>query len=369
MNFLQKILGKKDKSPGSYEKFWNWFCRNEKAFFKTVKEHDNIERKFFRKLAPKLAELKDGFWYLTGMYDDNTAELVITVDGTIKNIVFAEELIDSAPEIEGWKFTALKPAIYIESLSIKMADYQFHSENMSFYSNDDPDYPDEIDITVVHNDLDDKNKPAITNGIYIFLDNYLGELNFATTIDNLTIAGRNEAEKELIPIAKLKNFLAWRQKEFIEKYEGLRHKTKEDSYSILEAELESGRALIAVINTNLLEWDSKASHPWIMSIEIKYDRENNNGMPDKATGNLLSEIENSIMEELKDFDGYLNIGRQTAEGIRKIYFACKDFRKPSKVLHGIQGHYTNRVEINYDIYKDKYWQSLERFNNNSSINI
>ena len=39
-----------------------------------------------------------------------------------------------------------------------------------------------------------------------------------------------------------------------------------------------------------------------------------------------------IVEELKDFEGYLNIGRQTADSVREIYFACKEFRKPSKVF-------------------------------------
>lgn len=361
---LQKILGKKDKAPNSYENFWNWFRRNEKKFFKVVKEHDNIEKKFFDKLAPKLNELKDGFWYLTGMYDDNTAELIITADGAIKNIVFAEELVSAAPAIEGWKFTALKPALKIEDVGIEMEGYKFSSVNMGFYSNDLPGYPDEIDITIVHNDLNDTNKSLITSGVHIFLDNYLGELDFATRIDNLVITGKNEAKKELIPIGKLKDFVAWRQKEFIEKYEGIRHKTKDDRGSILEERLESGKALIAVINTDLLKWDGKASHPWIMNIEIKYGGEKNNGMPDKATYDLLDEIENRILDDLKDFEGYLNIGRQTSKGIREIYFACNDFRKPSKVLHSIQGHYAGKIEIDYEIYKDKYWQSFNRFTDN-----
>ena len=68
------------------------------------------------------------------------------------------------------------------------------------------------------------------------------------------------------------------------------------------------------------------------------------------------------MQELKDVDGYLNIGRQTANGEREIYFACKDFRKPSKIFFKIQTNYSNSFEIDYDIYKDKYWQSFNRFN-------
>ncbi len=362
MSFLKNIFKTKDEPIHSYEDFWNWFTRNAKTFRKVVKGQGNVEKDFFDKLSPKLKELKDGFWYLTGMYDDDTAELVITADGTIKNIVFVEELVLAAPKIEGWKFTALKPALDIKDVSIEMSGYKFNDKNLYFYASEHSDYPDEIDITIVHENYSEENKSTITNGIYIFLDNYLGELDFAITIDNLKVVGRDELEKELIPIEKLKDYLKWRQKEFIEKYEGVRHDTENDEYSILEAELKSGNALIAVVNTELLQWDAKASHPWILSVEVPYDGSNNNGMPEEETYKLLDELEDNISAELKDFEGYLNIGRQTAKNVREIYFACRDFRKPSKILNKLEQDYAGHFEITYDIYKDKYWQSFNRFN-------
>lgn len=361
MSFLKKIFSKKDEPVKSYEQFWNWFRINHQNFYKVVKEKGNIEEDFFNKLSQKLNALKEGFFYLTGMYDDNTAELVLTADGSIKNMVFVEELVATAPMISGWKFTALKPALDIRDVNIKMAGYKFNDENLSFYSTELAEYPDEIDITVVHPDINEENKNTITNGIYIFLDNYLGELNFATSIDNLTVKRKTEAQKELIPIVKLKDFLIWREREFIEKYEGVRYDTENDEHSLLEAELENGNTLVAVINRELLEWDSKASHPWILNIEIKYDGSNNNGLPDKETYNLLDEIEEKITTELIDTDGYLNVGPQTANNLRGIFFACKDFRRPSKVLHNIQVDYFSKAEISYDIYKDKYWRSFKRF--------
>lgn len=363
MSFLKSIFKTKDEPIKSYADFWNWFEKNEKDFFNVVKNRKDIEKGFFNKLSAKLGELKDGYYYLTGMYNDDTVELVLTADGSTKNIVFVEELVAAAPEIGGWKFTALKPALDIKDVSIEMGGYKFNSDNLTFYSNELPNYPDEIDVTIVHNDLTEENKKQILNGAYIFLDNYLGELDFLNNIDNLTAVGRSEAQKELVPIEKLKDFLTWRQKEFNEKYEGVRYDTENDTHSILEAELESGNKLIAVINTDLLNWDSKASHPWVAVLTLKYDGSNNNGMPNDKDYKLLDTIEEEIMQELKDVDGYLNIGRQTAKCERDIYFACKDFRKPSKVFYAVQQKYSDSFEIEYDIYKDKYWQSFERFNN------
>lgn len=362
MSFLKSMFNKKEQPINSYSDFWNWFEQNEQKFYKVLKNQGNINKVFFDKLAPKLNELKDGFWYLAGMYDDNTSELVITPDGAIKNIAFVEELVEAAPKMTNWKFTALKPALDIENVRIDMAGYTFESENLSFYSIDYKNYPDEIDVVIVYSDYNEQDKSAIINGTYIFLDNYLGELNSVTTIDNLTVVSKDQAKKELIPISKLKDFLIWREKEFVEKYKGLRHNTDDDNYSSLEATLENGLPLLAIVNSDLLNWDSKASHPWIAVMEIKYDGKKSNGMPNDSDYQLLNEIEEKIMLELKDSEGYLNIGRQTADSVKEIYFACIEFRKPSKVLHKIKKEFKNKIELDFDIYKDKYWQSFNRFN-------
>jgi hypothetical protein len=294
------------------------------------------------------------------MYNENTVELVLTADGNVKNIVFVEELVNSAPQINGWKFTSLKPALEIKDVSIHMEGYKFDEDNLSFYSNNNPEFPDEINITIIHNDLNENNKKIISRGTYIFLDNFVGELDFATKIDEINVIGKKDAIKEPIPISKLKDFLAWREKEFIEKYEGVLQNTDTANFVILEAELQSGNKLIATINTDILNWDKKASHPWILNINIKYNGQGNNGMPDEDTYQNLNKIEEKILSKLKDFDGYLNIGRQTADGEREIYFACRDFRKPSKVIYELMCNEPG-LDISYDIYKDKYWRSFDRF--------
>lgn len=361
MSFLKRIFGAKEEPIKSYDEFWAWFLKNEAIFFDVVKNRKDVERLFFDKISPKIQELKDGFFFVTGMFNENTAELMVTADGNTSNIVFVEELVESAPKIDRWKFTALKQALSIEDVNITMHNYEFNGENLFFYANDNPAYPDEVDISVIHHDLTEENKKQISTGVYIFLDNYLGELDFLNNIDNINIAGPNETDNKPIPISKLKDFLKWRQKEFIGKYEALRYNTEDDTYSMLEAELENGNKLFAVINTDLLEWDSKASHPWIAIFTLKYDGSNNNGMPSDEDYSLLDKIEEKIVQDLKDIDGYLNVGRQTANGEREIYFACKEFRKPSKIFYQIQQAYAAKFEIDFDIYKDKYWQSFERF--------
>ncbi|GAA0894453.1 hypothetical protein GCM10009122_41340 [Fulvivirga kasyanovii] len=360
MKALKNLFRKKEKPTISYQDFWYWFEINEERFYNVLQQGKNIEKGFFKELSSKLGELKDGYYFLAGMYNDHTAELILTADGDVSNIIFVEELVDTAPEISRWKFTALKPAMDIKDVNIEMADIKFNTGNINFYANESPDYPDEINITIVHDDFREDNRDIIANGVYIFLDNYLGELNFVTSIDKLDFATQQNIKGELVPVDKLKDYLNWRQKEFIEKYEGTRYNTEKDSYSAMEGRRENGNPVLAIINADLLRWENKASHRWILNIVMSFKAENN-GMPDADTYDLLNEIEEEVMGELKDFDGYLNLGRQTAEGQRDIFFACKDFRKPSKVLPQIQTKYGNELGIDFTIFKDKYWQVMEGY--------
>lgn len=364
MKFLDKLLCKKDTPLQSNNEFWNWFLKHEKAFFKAVQIGDRIHQDFFDKLGPKLDELHDGIFFVTGMSDDKTAELILTPDGAIRNVYIIEELINAAPIIEGWKFTALKPASAINDVSISYDGFQFNSENLKFYPNLHKQYPDEIDLVVIYDAYQEEKKAIVTNGVYIFLDNYLGELHAVTLIDNMKIVGPNDISEELIPIEKLKDYLIWREKEFVEKYEGTRHNTENDAYASYKAKTKEGDVALSIMNTTLLGWDKKASHPWVFILKIPFEDCDNGGLPDEKTYKLLDEIEEEIMSILPDLKGFLNLGRETVNNEREIFFACKDFRMPSKTADALIQKYSGAFEISYQIYKDKYWQSFRNYEQN-----
>jgi hypothetical protein len=343
MSFLKKLFGGKKPEINSYADFWAWFQAHEKTFYRAVKNEDNIDGNFFSLLSPALDALGHNFYFVTGMFNPSTVELIITAEGHVNTFVFVEELIAAAPKIEGWRFTAHKPVLDIADANIHMSGYIFNKDSLQFYPVEFSDYPDQIELVVVHPELTEDNKETIGSGVHIFLDNYLGEVNFATMVDHVHVQGPGEDHPDLIPIIKLKDYLLWREKEFIEKYEGLRHQTEDDTYNSMEATGEDGTPVIGVMNADLLRWDRKASHPWLLQVDMAYEKDERSGMPDEATYALLDEAEEALNASLKDFEGYLNIGRITTNGVRTVYFACREFRKPSLVSYAVGQEYADRI--------------------------
>ncbi|MFN8397151.1 MAG: DUF695 domain-containing protein [Bacteroidia bacterium] len=340
--------------------FWAWFRTKEGVFADVVRKHGDIQAEVFNPINRQMASYREGIFLLIGMQGEEV-DLIFTAEGDVRNFVFVEQLVDAAPQIPGWIFQALKPAAPIEKFGVSMNGYAIDATNLFFYAEEDPNLPDLIDIRVVYTHLKPENREDCIPGVFIFLENYLGELRFATDVDEVEVIGPDEAKEDLIPISKLSDYLIWRQKEFVEKHEGHRRDMEDDSYSIMEATLPDGVRIMAVLNTDLLNWDAKVSHPWMLVVTIKYDGSKFNGMPSEDTLETLNHVMDVFEERLVAEDGYLSIVRQTGNNERLLYIACKDFRKPSLVATDIIGEYAGVLDMSYRIFSDKYWLGVERF--------
>ncbi|MGC4100291.1 DUF695 domain-containing protein [Ferruginibacter sp.] len=361
MSFLKKIFGSGNKQPviNTPGEFWDWFIKEEKSIFNAVKNQQNAMASLDKVIA-NLQQLNPGLFALLGMYDDATAELIITPDGDVKNIVFAEDIAKAAPQMAGWKITALKPAVPIADMSIDMYDMEFSSEKISFFAVNDAATPDEIEIHIVHKDYKKDFHKEIASGSLIYLDNLIGEILLATLVDDIYFDAPDEVTEELIPIKKLKDYLVWREKEFVEKYEYTRYESTSDELAIMEAKDKNDLPIIATVDQELLAWDAKASHPWILNIDIAY-KGSATGMPDEKTLQVMYEFEDRLAEKLTAANGYLFLGRETYNNERTTYFACKEFRECSRIAHRLIKEQGNKLQLSYSIYKDKYWKTMNRY--------
>jgi hypothetical protein len=82
-------------------------------------------------------------------------------------------------------------------------------------------------------------------------------------------------------------------------------------------------------------------------------------LPDEPTSDFLQTIEDRLTNKLKEEEGYLNLGRKSGDDTRRLYFACREFKKSSRIVDALCQEYAGEIELDYDIYKDKYWRSFD----------
>jgi hypothetical protein len=361
MFWRKKQAPKKDSDPAT--NFWNWFKKNEHRFRK-IGTNTGKARDFLDELIQEIKPYNPWLKALAGPFDERSFELIITADGDIALFCKVEELINAAPGIANWKFTAHKPAIGIDKMSIDMFGHTFNAEDMSFYPVVDPQYPDEINIVLVHTGFSEEENVNFQTAGMIYLENALGELHAATMIDKYHVRGLpSENEQiELIPLAKLDDYLVWREKEFVEKNASREASGLPDNWGVLEAKDKEGKPMFSTINAGFKNWEYRTAYPWLVQVDIEFTG-NANGLPDKKQVAELQQIENGILELLDGNKSLLFLGHHTHDNLRSIYFHSSDYMNPSKIIHHYLENMSGPFKTILFIRKDKYWQNMSFFYN------
>jgi hypothetical protein len=344
--------------------FWQWFVDNEYRFRELEKNDSEQALVFLDELIGHMKPFNQWLKALAGPYSGNRYELIITADGDVSLFCKVEELIEKAPALPKWKFTAHKPALGFEGISIDLYEKKFSVDTTCFYPIVREEYPDEVSIILTHVDYNEEEDDQFQAGGMIYLENGLGEENTATKIDHYETGPLPPPDSgvEVIPISKLTDYLNWREKEFVEKYESVHAERPEESFNLLEAEDSDGKVMLVTVDAGFREWPLRPAFPWLVQVDINY-KGDTNGLPDNQQLEELQAIEDQVIDLLTAKSSCWFIGHRTYDNIRNIYFYASEYRSGSKLLH----HFTETVRINYPILffirKDKYWQNMEMYFN------
>lgn len=363
MNVSNNISSVSATSIASYQDFWQWFLLHQQHFYDQYQQTKVLDETLMDEISSQLQTLNNGFFCQLGVHDEHTLEFIVTVDSDVKKIVYVEELIAAAPTVQGWKFTALKPPFNADTLVIEAEGLTFTCENLTFFANETEDCPDEIDLTFVYEDLNDSNQLPVENGIYLFLESYLGESTLVNTLDTIRMISKAEAlaaHKTLVPMHKLPAFLVWRQTEFVECYEASYVPPPEEEHGVFEATLPNGNRVVANACLTLLDWDAKASHPWVVIVSTQYNGTANKGLPSEDEYQTFQLIEDTVLDAVLP-TGTLPIGREFGDNLFDIFLVSKDFRGISKKLDQLKLQNPDLYTFEVYLYRDKYWKTYKRF--------
>jgi hypothetical protein len=342
--------------------FWQWFAENEYQFRELEKNDSDQALSFLEELIQQMQPFNPYLKALAGPDSNGNWELIITSDGDLALFCKVEELVKAAPPVPNWVFTAHKPALGFEGISIDLYGLQFTTDTTSFYPIVQENYPDEVSIVITHTEYDGEQDDQFQAGGMIYLENGLGEVNTATKIDHYETGPLPGADQgiEIIPISKLSEYLNWREKEFVEKYESVPAE-RPDTYHLLEAEDKDGKKMLLTVNMECRYWDKKPAYSWLLQVNINYTGDEN-GFPYEEQLFALQTLEEEIFTLLPE-DRAILAGNKTYDNCKNIYFYVSEYKTTAALLNQYVESKETEYEIVFFIRRDKYWRTMEQYFN------
>lgn len=198
-------------------KFWNWFNSNQKNLsqINAPDLEDEKKTEILDGLLGALHAYCDQLYFDIGGLPGETLELIITAEGNVDYFEEVEALIDEAPELENWQFTAFMPPRDLNYTSV-FEDVELKPLEMWFLPLDNKNAPKSIGLRICLPNYELVNDSEwLENAVYKVMDTALGEKAFTLDVDYIEIKGMPHGKPEdqgLIELKDLAPFVKWKKK-------------------------------------------------------------------------------------------------------------------------------------------------------------
>ena len=195
-------------------KFWDWFLKNNFRYRSLNQITDKyLKENLLNELLEHLHDYSGHLYYEIGGFANEAQELVISAEGKKEYFNEVERLIEEAPSISSWKFTAFKQP----SDSLFVTEYEglvLDPKLMWFEPLDNENDPSVLGLVVYLKNYTKRHKELFVVGVFKVLDTLLGEKSTALNIQYLDInkLPANPKKKGLIELVDLPKYISWRNK-------------------------------------------------------------------------------------------------------------------------------------------------------------
>ena len=197
--------------------FWNWFQDNNQTIKnlinETPKNQKHISFWINKNLGYYCKEID--FMIVFPKIGNTKSELIITANGNPAYFNQVIQLIDSAPILKNWKFTALiQPLEDIEKVMDGLdtpyifKDITLKTSELKFLPINNKENIRKLDIIIFFKQFNIHcNNQTLNQVIYIILQDLLGEKSFYQNINLIHLAQMPDNEEHLIYLYDLQSYI------------------------------------------------------------------------------------------------------------------------------------------------------------------
>jgi len=189
--------------------FWQWFVGHQSEF----KVLSKPEEPFWDIALEQIKKVDERLWIELSAVSDPVRELIVTAQGHVESFSVAEELVSSAPRIEGWDLVALKPPMGFEFTTCYEGTL-YEPGRMWFLPLDNPSRPQDFGMRVGIEGLVSTDRTDAHNAVLVILDTGLGERSAALDIQYTEVSDlpTNPEALGYIELPELPDYIAWRKR-------------------------------------------------------------------------------------------------------------------------------------------------------------
>ena len=88
--------------------FWRWFEANSSSYHALNFENTERRDELFADLGERLEKIDENIAFEFGKLDNDLMDFVISASGIVETFPVVKKLVDAAPQIPNWKFTAFR---------------------------------------------------------------------------------------------------------------------------------------------------------------------------------------------------------------------------------------------------------------------
>ena len=177
-------------------RFWEWFAAHHSDYLLLDDAEEDKTDHLLNELLLHLHQYCDHLYFKIGGPDPAIKEFIITAEGDATYFDKAEDLVQMAPRLKGWKIIALSPpaeeleeTIYYDGLELKLAD-------IWFVPLDSREEPHKLGIRIYLDNYDPAEDDKFFYAVNYLLEKMLGEKDNALIIQYMEVSNLPDTPEE-----------------------------------------------------------------------------------------------------------------------------------------------------------------------------